>query len=179
MLDPLKKWQLHKAIKEGLNKNKTNNIYFYSMFSLLQMIDARRKCESPFQFHSCNGCCVPGGRKIYVKSNGDILVCEKIGNSPIIGNINVGIDIEKIKHKYIEEYANKSLEDCSNCWAINLCNICYANCYTTNGIDMDLKRENCASLLETLKTNLSVFYSIAEEYPELLDVLKGSKYSNP
>ena len=44
---------------------------------------------------------------------------------------------------------------------------------------MDLKRENCASLLETLKTNLSVFYSIAEEYPELLDVLKGSKYSNP
>ena len=176
VIDPLKKWQLFKAKKNGLSMDKRRNIYFYSIFSLLMQIDGRRRASEPFEIHSCNGCCVPGGRKIYVKTNGDISVCEKIGLSPVMGNIYTGIDISYVQKKYIDEYVAASLSDCSKCWAVNFCGCCYADCYNEDGIDLIAKADRCMSLKNMYRTNMSIFYSIVEEYPELLDVLKDAKY---
>lgn len=176
VLDPMKKWQLIKAQKNGLSMNQRRNIYFYSMFSLLMQIDGRRCANEPYEIHSCNGCCVPGGRKIYVKTNGDISVCEKIGLSPILGNIDTGIDLERVQKKYIDEYVTASVSKCAKCWAINFCGCCYADCYTEDGIDIEAKADKCASVRKMYQTNLSIFYSISEEYPELLDVLKNARY---
>lgn len=175
-IDPMKKWQLFKAKKNGLSMERRKNIYFYSMFSLLMQIDGRRRANEPFEIHSCNGCCVPGGRKIYVNTNGDISVCEKIGVSPILGNIYTGINVDEVQKKYIDEYVAASISDCAKCWAVNFCGCCYADCYTEQGINLEEKRDKCISLKKMFQTNLSIFYSITEEYPELLDVLKNARY---
>ena len=176
-LDPLTKWQVYKARKNGLDKENCRNIYFYPMYSMLQMVDGRRR--SPFGFYPCNGCCVPGARKVYVKTNGDIQVCEKIGASPILGNIHTGINIEKIQKDYVDSYERASLIDCSKCWAINMCGNCYANSYTEEGFDIEDKRQYCIGMKETYKAYLSIYYTLLEECPEVLDVLKGSVYGNP
>lgn len=172
--DPLKKWQLHQAIKKKLDKNHTRNIYEYPMFERLMLIDGRRRQDKPFEVYRQNGCCVPGARKIYVKPNGDIKVCEKIGTSPTIGNIETGVDVQKVQRIFVEEYKAASLNDCSKCWAINMCQRCFADCYTETAIDIKRKREYCDAAVDVCKENLSIYYSILEEYPEMMDILKGT-----
>ena len=41
----------------------------------------------------------------------------KTGDAPDIGNVFEGADLEKIKKYYIEEYDEKSLTRCNECWA--------------------------------------------------------------
>ncbi|MDD2960194.1 MAG: radical SAM protein [Lachnospiraceae bacterium] len=178
-LDPLTKWQVYQARNKGLDKENCRNIYFYPMYSLLRLIDGRRRSEEPFDFYPCNGCCVPGARKVYVKTNGDIQVCEKIGTSPVLGNIETGINIQKVQEVFVDNYVNASIADCAKCWAINICGNCYANSYTETGIDIENKRQYCMAMQEAYKDNLSVFYTLMEECPGILDVLKGSVYANP
>lgn len=52
-----------------------------------------------------NGCCVVGSRRLFVSADGDFLACERIGNSPSIGDINQGIIEEKIYKKYVYEFS--------------------------------------------------------------------------
>lgn len=126
----------------------------------------------------CNGCCVPGSRKLYVKANGDLLICERIGSSPIIGNIFTGIDKTLLSEKYDTEYVARSLPACKNCWAVNLCPICYANCYTEDGIDPAEKASNCNGVRSQLERCFSMFYELLEENPSALDALKETTRSS-
>lgn len=175
--NPLKKWQLFQACKNKLDKTHTRNIYTYSIFEQLVDIDSRRKDDEPFETFRCNGCCIPGSRKIYVKPNGDIKTCEKIGSSPTIGNIYEGINISRVQRKYIDEYKEKSIDYCSECWAINMCASCYADCYTEQGIDIEKKKMNCEALLEAYQENLSIYFSLLEEKPEVMEILQENVYS--
>lgn len=175
-MNPLKKWQVYQAKRNGLDNEHSRDIYTYPMFERLAIIDGRRRQDKPFEFYPCNGCCVPGVRKIYVKPNGDIKVCEKIGTSPIIGNINTGVDIDKVQRLYIDDYIKASIEDCSKCWAINLCQRCYADSYTEDSIDINQKRQSCEPFVKTCEEDLSIYYSILEECPEVLDVLRDNTY---
>lgn len=176
-IDPLKKWALFKAKKNGLTLEHTKNIYFHPMYSYLQQVEMRYRSDKPSSFHYFNGCCIPGARKIYVKTNGDILLCERIGTSPKIGNIHTGIDVEVVKKKYIDEYIEASIPDCSKCWGIRMCGNCYCNCYSEKGIELQEKRKYCEGLLEDCHNRLVVYYTLKEEYPEILDIFKESTYT--
>lgn len=170
-IDPLLKWQVHKAKKYISDKSRTD-IYSKTIIELLASVNNDMQVNVPDPNYRLNSCCIPGGRKLYVKADGNILVCEKIGESPIIGNIHSGLDIECIKKKYIKEYVEKSLPDCSNCWAVNICPSCYCFCYNKEGIDLTEKKRYCDSLLAYLQTRYRIFYSFLEEQPELMDVIK-------
>lgn len=134
--------------------------------------------DAPDDLYHCNGCCVPGSRKLYVKANGDLLICERIGSSPIIGNIFTGIDKTLLSEKYDTEYVARSLPACKNCWAVNLCPICYANCYTEDGIDPAEKASNCNGVRSQLERCFSMFYELLEENPSALDALKETTRSS-
>lgn len=170
-IDPLLKWQVHKAKKYITDRNKTD-IYSKTIIELLASVNNDMQVNKPDSNYRLNSCCIPGGRKLYVKADGNILVCEKIGESPIIGNIYSGLDIEYIKEKYITEYVKKSLPDCSKCWAVNICPSCYCFCYNKEGIDLTEKRRYCDSFLAYLQTRYKIFYSFLEEEPELIDIIK-------
>lgn len=116
-----------------------------------------------------NGCCVPGNRRLYVTVDGEFSACERIGNSPSIGNVEEGIDLERVKKYYIDDYMNQSLENCSNCWAVQLCGVCYARGYDKDGLDMKRKKMLCESARFTLYNALKRYHILLEECPEMLE----------
>lgn len=131
-------------------------------------IHKRLLYNKPLENCSLNGCCVPGARRLYVTVDGKFSLCERIGNVPDIGNVEEGINLEKIKKYYIDEYIEQSIKNCSNCWAVQMCNVCYARCFDENGLDMKRKKMLCESMRFSLYDALRRYYTIVEENPEML-----------
>lgn len=72
------------------------------------------------------GFCVPGIRKNFVTTDGDIVVCEKVDETKDIfhiGDVYNGVDIEKVE-KLLEK-TMQSLSRCKHCWGAKLCKICF------------------------------------------------------
>lgn len=127
----------------------------------------------PASSYPLNGCCVPGQRKNYITADGFIQVCEKMpDNSPYLGHVNTGFDFERIKKVYVDEYARKSLDECSRCWALRLCDVCYIYAFNDDGeLDMNKKRRHCKSILDSVETSMCYFLTLMDEHPGKLDYL--------
>lgn len=158
-------------------KEKDKNFYKRYMTQTLSRIHKRILTEIPTEFIGPNGCCVPGGRRLYVTVNGDFKVCEKIGNSPLIGNVVNGIDLNSIYKYYIEQYENKSLEKCADCWASGLCGICYASCYDFNGINIEKKNKLCDQQKRAILDRFVIYHDLLEKDPLLLNEIVNSEKS--
>lgn len=120
---------------------------------------------------SQNGCCIPGQRRIYTTVNGDFKICERIGNAPIIGNVENGVDIEIVKKIYFKQYREKS-ESCKTCWYARLCSICYANTYDEAGLNSNKRSFICSQRKDIFKKVLTSYFEILENNPASFDYLK-------
>ena len=63
-----------------------------------------------------------------VTVDGNFVLCERvseISEPMIIGNINSGIDMQKV-YKLLN-IAQSTAEYCKNCWAFHLCSLCAKN----------------------------------------------------
>lgn len=163
-IDPLGEWTHENFINRNVFSKKPN-------IDLLLKVHNRLIFKNANWNYGLNGNCIPGSRKIYVTYNGDFKVCERIGNSPAIGNIASGIDFNVIKTVYYDEYINKSIEKCKNCWAVGLCGICYANCYDSNGINEVLKDDSCELQRYYMTRALVYYHEIAEKNAKSLEFL--------
>lgn len=139
----------------------------------LAKIIQRHVFKRPVDRYYLNGCCLPGQRKAFILSNGDIHLCEKINTfAPVVGNVESGFDFETIQKFYIDEYADKSKTECSNCWALRLCDVCYISTLNKDGaLDMNRKRQRCNIMRRTLAASLTDFVIFGEESPGGLDYL--------
>lgn len=81
---------------------------------------------------SLHGNCTPGQRRIYVTVDGNFRTCEKVGNIPTLGNCEEGYDYDKSYKFYIEDYVQYYQPKCNNCWARNMCTLCYSNVISDN-----------------------------------------------
>ncbi len=158
-INPLLKWQrlkiqdkkatIYKSISlSGLAQTFTriNNRYIFNTV------------EEKYGFH---GCCISGVRRIYVETDGKFYPCERIGISPSIGNVDDGMDIEAIKKYYIQGYNDACIEQCKDCWAIRLCNFCYAKRMNKNGFDKN-SLKSCRSKRMSILNDLSFYHELAE-----------------
>lgn len=159
---PVFDWQI------GTNKDQRELFTWSATAKSLAIIHRRLITKTPTTHYKFNGCCVPGGRKLYVTVTGKYKVCERVGECPEIGDVNSGLDIKCIQQKYIDEYIEKSIHDCRNCWAINLCSQCYATCYDHDGINMKKKRVRCEEQRFGIKNDLTLYHQILEKAPESL-----------
>jgi len=128
--------------------------------------------KEPIDWFHLNGCCLPGQRKNYIAVDGSIHVCEKISTqSPCIGHVDTGFDLETLK-VYIDHYVEASLPDCSGCWAIRLCDICYISAFNENGeFYLERKRKYCKANLKTQEQALTDFVALVGKNPDGLDYL--------
>ena len=162
------------TIENLLNTESPNELFTWSNFLKgLLKIHKRRLSDTPMKKCSFNGCCIPGGRRLYVTATGDFHICERIGETPEIGNIHDGININRIKEKYIDEYIEKSIEKCRKCWAVHLCGICYATCYNHEGLHMQTKDLRCISEKFAIENYLVQYHQLYEKKPELLRPLNS------
>ena len=84
-----------------------------------------------------NGCCVPGERRIYVTVSGEFLLCEKVGNIPIIGNVNEGFYKERIRKLYVDSFIQEAKKYCGECCGIREDNLDTSSSCRKNTSDSD------------------------------------------
>lgn len=169
---PLTAWEKEKNPKEKL-KAFTKGAQTGSFLK----IHKRPLSNEPIPTHKFNGCCLPGTRRLYVTVHGDFLPCERTGLSPKIGDVEHGLDIAAIKKYYVDDYMEKSVSDCKECWASLLCGICYAQCVNEDGLDIRQKREMCKDEKYVLEQNLIYYHETLEEDPQSLEVLNDMMIS--
>lgn len=153
------------------------NLYTGILESALVRIQNRVLHEHPMARFHRGGCCIPGQRRLYVCTDGSYRVCERVGTAPAIGHVDAGIDVKSITKNYIEGYDEKSLPDCSNCWAINLCDICYAKCYDEFGINVTEKRKECLSTRAKMVLWLQYYHELLETRPERIEEISKIELS--
>ena len=169
VFNPLVEWN-SKMLSDG--EKALSQFNDDSLVKRLLKIHNRRIEDTPFELHGFNSCCIPAARRLFISTSGDLRVCERVGISPTIGNImDGGVDVEKVRKSYIDEYNERSIEDCKNCWAINLCGICYAMCYDENGCNAEMKREECWKERRSIKKNLQEYYEFKEKNPAYITSL--------
>lgn len=140
----------------NLEKPSIANVYMRSLSN-----KAKKKLQR-------NGCCIPGFSRLYITSDGDFKICEKMGDSPIFGNVYDGIDFNVLEDKYIKEYDDVILDKCNNCWACHMCSSCYSSCYNEDGIDRINKNKLCDLIRSDIKNQLIEFYEIVEKRPDYI-----------
>lgn len=169
-INPLWQWRVQK-LKQMENIGETYKTAATSRLDqALIVIDRRYISDKPNQLYSLNGCCVPGERRLYVNTKGEFYPCEKIGNCPSIGNIENGLDEDRIKQYYVTEFIEKSITSCSNCWAIRLCSLCYANRYTEEGFQSN--DQICEGSRAMAEKYLTLYHEFMESSPEKLRYLQ-------
>lgn len=169
---PLRDWS-EKNFKRGKKQLFSNGI----MNKDLITIHNRLLLDNPVIAYGMNGCCVPGQRRVYVTVDGNFLLCEKIGNVPPIGNVYNGFDIKSIKKHYIYDFINELKKHCKDCWAVNLCTLCYVDCYDQNGIHYNYRHSSCISHRKNLEETLSWYHYLLENNPEELQILNEMEVS--
>lgn len=115
---------------------------------------------------SLHGNCIPGETRLYVTCEGNFLPCERVGDSPYIGNINDGFDYNVILEKYFLEYIKHYEDKCNDCWAQKLCNICYAR--NMGKVGVEEPSYLCDEMKIESKRKLINYYDILENNKELL-----------
>lgn len=166
--DPLYNWE-GKYRKQMESSNEKKTLFTDGIMDKGQLtIHKRLLSDKPVKSYGMNGCCVPGQRRIYVTVDGEFLLCEKVGNIPSIGNVETGFDEECIKKMYVDEFIKGAKEYCKDCWAVNLCTLCYVNCFDQKGPHFAYRHNSCRSERLYLENNLIRYHTILEENPEQL-----------
>lgn len=162
----LVEWMIQKLLSsEKIEEQKCKSIVDY----ILPVHD-RVLTEMASTVITMNGCCVPGARRLYVDTDGIFRVCERINKAPAIGDLKHGVDESVILDKYYKEYSERSIEYCSDCWAVKMCPMCYADRMTEIGISKKA-HVNCADYRNSIRKKFSIYHQILETNSEKLSCL--------
>lgn len=141
----------------------------------LAIIHNRYIVHEPMKYYYFNGCCIPGVRRLYVTVNGDFRVCERVGNSPSLGNVDRGIDIDSVKKTFVNTFMEEAVKFCNDCWAVHLCTNCYVDCFDENGINLSYRHRSCRRMRYSIEGDLISYHEILEKNPEALISLSEIK----
>ncbi|MCX6841268.1 MAG: radical SAM protein [candidate division WOR-3 bacterium] len=106
------------------------------------------------------GTCLPG-RKLAVTPDGRLHICERINEHFPIGDVERGM-VESQAVQVMDEYFG-NLPGCHECWARNLCTVCYAGACDEGYFDFE---HRCRSTREGVESSLVTLFSILERRPD-------------
>ncbi|MFH0994234.1 MAG: radical SAM protein [Pseudomonadota bacterium] len=137
----------------------------------LAKIKKRPVFSAPAETCHLNGCCLPGVRKVFVDPDGQLKICERVHQTPYIGNINDGYDFPVVLN-LIESYEKGCREKCLSCWAVRFCGLCFAHAFKTGQYNDESKETHCESERDSIEANLELFYYLLEKDPQCLNFLE-------
>jgi uncharacterized protein len=140
---------------------------------------------SEFAFHSVynekrpsiipnSGTCIPG-EKLYISVDGKIHTCEKINSDFYIGDVNNGLNYDKIVN-IIKQYNDVFKNRCDYCNVSRFCNICFAQCCEENSFVKSKK--SCIDIESSIKEKMTKYVSLLEYNPGLFDEITLDYYNN-
>ena len=169
--EPIKDFFLRKSLE-------TTDPFDYAVQAIRRLIikiNNRRISQEPDCIIPMNGCCIPGQKRIYITTDGEFKVCEKVGYSPSIGNVETGFNKDELMKHYYYDYIEQSKDDCTHCWASKLCPLCFSNCYDENGFNLTAKKNDCTRVKNFVKDCLIIYHELLEKNPELLvNIIKSA-----
>jgi uncharacterized protein len=115
-----------------------------------------------------NGICTPGIQKLFIDTNGNFQVCEKIDWSWDIGNIYEGFNVPKI-YDLIQNYITKVSDHCDDCWAVRLCKECYLGLINVDKFSEEKREESCEQRKSNLLVGLKDYVSITDKNPNAFE----------
>lgn len=104
------------------------------------------------------GSCVPGN-KLFVDVSGKLHMCEKISRDWSLGDVDSGIDFDKIVK--LIKYYNSKTSNCSSCKIRKVCNSCFVS-LEENG-EINLKSSECVQKIQGYEKSLKLTYSVLEK----------------
>lgn len=119
--------------------------------------------EIRIPFMQYTGMCVPG-MKISVSADGDFFICEKMDCSKPIGSYKTGLDYGAIVN-IIKQYNRSVTTDCAYCPLYRSCSACFMTTATRDGF----QKPECARMIEYVRTQLTIVYSVLEQNPGAYD----------
>ncbi len=173
-IDPVGEWAYDKIKQMEITRENSGKFGDFIQNDFLR-IHKRWLTNEPLNFMPMHGCCIPGMRRLYCSVDGNFKACERIGNSPYIGNVNDGIAKQDIYEKYIKDYGEKVAPLCAKCWAKNICSLCYITCFSEDGVDMRRKEISCISERNTCERRLVHYHESLEVNPDSLAFLNDIK----
>lgn len=120
------------------------------------------------------GTCIPG-EKLYVMPDGSFHVCEKINPNYSIGNVEIGLDFNKISDM-INCYNQNISRHCINCDVNKLCSNCFVKFASTE--DFQFQPELCSKFREAVRQNLSDMVDLLERDPSATEKLTVGYYEH-
>lgn len=140
-----------------------------TIYSILYHL-SRRTVKRLYDNQPPLGVCHMGLRKLFVKTNGDFYICEKVENNYKIGCIDDGFDFKRIAGYYgqLEEV----LEGCRNCWAISHCERCWVLISNLEDFSGKEKDEFCYKKKVIIEKAFKVYTELLRKDPGCLRVFK-------
>lgn len=104
-----------------------------------------------------SGPCIAGAMRLFVNVDGELFPCERVSEKSKImniGNLDSGLDIEKIKK--LINVGQVTKDKCLGCWAFEYCELCAAYADDIDGFSSKKRLSFCESVhqavLEKFKT---------------------------
>ena len=111
------------------------------------------------------GTCIPFFRKMFITSNGDILVCERIGLQHVLGHVSdkVDLDFDKVVETY-NGYYSFIKQQCAQCYHADDCPECFLQFPFSSGgpvcpslFDEERQKQHLGNIVSTLEDDPSCF----------------------
>jgi uncharacterized protein len=169
-------WAISEYIRNYMADTAPHPLASQFIGKKLALIHQRPICQGEMDEIGLNACCIPGVRKIYVTTNGELQLCERVGLAPSIGDVKSGLDIAKIKALLIDDYLNQSESQCSRCWCARICDICYVQTFYNNEYSAQHRLYYCEMQKTINEIYLRLYCQLLKINPNGLDHLLNMEF---
>lgn len=159
--------KLEQKNKEMLKKKMLENRTIYHQLQELYLLGEHIELDNPKGENTFSNkfSCPLGTDTLFVSANGNLHFCCKADQSFPIGNIQTGIEINKLEEIY-NSYFEKINNQCKNCWAIIFCKICPALvCYDKSFVLPSNKE--CCVIRRMSEMTLTKYIILSVEFESL------------
>lgn len=148
---------------------------FINEFTVILKRDIRGE---PQEWVPINGPCMPGLRRLFVSSDGLFHICEKMNPNYPIGDAEHGFDYKKIGEIWEDFIKISNDEMCLNCWAVNMCDLCFVHVSGEGPFKLHNKKQFCELKKKNLISTMEKMAYIWEKNPAKLAewIKRGSEH---
>lgn len=104
--------------------------------------------------------CVPFSNRTYLRTNGDIQFCERVGSLGRLGNVN---ELAAYSEKILSDFENLKADDCAKCFAYNFCELCPASFCQDGQFSEDVAKKACDNNRKETLLALNLYISLSEK----------------
>lgn len=123
------------------------------------------------------GSCVPGARRLFVRTSGEFYPCERVSTTDdfCIGDIIQGIDSAK-SCSILQDFICLNAAKCKQCWCLGFCTAClqWADLHCT--LDEAAKEAHCQNHRNLMHKIVTKYLEVMERNQHAFDFLEQTQY---